>query len=318
MLFYNGFSNDFSSFFEISFTFPRKKSHYFCKQNNSLRQNYRKAIKQKKLKAAMTVEAAMVLPIFVFFILSMGFLIEIVRIQIHIGCALGQTAKEMAQYGYVNETVKTKGSNNINEKDKNKANAIVSVAGLLYAENRVEELSDKEYLNNSIIVNGSRGISLFGSNLKKDNKWVDLVACYKVNIPFLPIPNSEIKLTQHARSHLWIGFVKDNDLNENESDKIVYMTTYGTRYHLKKNCKYLDIKTKVISSEFLKSARNKSGGKYYPCPRCASMGVSSYFITDYGNSYHTKADCTAIFRNITEKRLSEVKDIYPCCSSCGN
>lgn len=318
MLFYNGSKNIFLSIFEISFTFPCKKSRYIYKKNNSLRHGYRKATIKKKLKGAMTVEAAMVLPIFVFFILSMGFLIEIVRIQIHIGCALGQVAKEIAQYGYVNETIKTIGSKNLNEKNENLTDKIVPVLGLLYAENRVVELSGREYLNDSIMVNGSRGISLIGSNTKKDNKWVSLIASYEVNIPFLPIPNSKIKLTQHAKSHLWIGFVKDIYLNEKEGDRIVYMTTYGSRYHLNRNCKYLNIKTKAISSEFVKSARNKSGGKYYPCPRCAGAYSDSYFITDYGNSYHTVADCTAIFRNIIEKSLSEVEGIYPCCSSCGN
>lgn len=269
----------------------------------------------------MTLEASLVLPIFIFFILSIGFLMEIVRVQIHIGAALGQTSKEIARYGYIyclknkdiinNDKIKK-------EKNKNKyfENGVVSVSGLLYAASRMEELAGKEYLDSSIVVNGSRGVTLIGSQIMKDGKWIDLVASYEVRLPFSIIPNMNFKIHQHMKTHAWIGFIKDADTTT-DKDKIVYMTEYGSVYHLNRNCKHLNISVSSVKSEYLKRARNESGGKYYCCPRCASDSKEVYYITPYGNNYHTTPSCTAILRNIIEKSFREVDGVYHCCKDCG-
>lgn len=270
----------------------------------------------KNLKGSMTVEAALVLPMFLFAILSLAFIIEIVRLQIHIGCAAGQVSKEMAGYAYTYNKIK-QGLLMKEEKedsDNKQFNIADTLPGMFIAESRLVKLIGESFLDSSIIVNGSKGLSLIGSEILDDGKWIKLLVSYKVRLPFSPLPNAEIKLVQYSCSHAWVGYCHEN-YGDDANKKTVYMTEHGSRYHLSKSCKYLDIKSRYVSKENISSCRNKSGGKYYPCHRC--MGKSEgYYITDYGSSYHTRKDCTAIKRNIIEKKLEDLGGSVACCKEC--
>lgn len=275
-----------------------------------------------KLKGSMTVEAALILPIFLFAMLSISFMIEVVRLQIHIGCAAGQVSKELAGYGYTYLKIKDKlsdGNQQIQDKETEERwkikNELISIPSLFLAQSKIKEFAGEDYLNKSIIINGANGLSLIGSEILEDGKWINLRVSYEVQLPFNIIPNFKVKVTQHASSHAWIGNVETDDSSE-DSD-IVYMTEYGKKYHLSKNCKYLNIKVHAVSEGEIDKCRNKNGGKYYPCHRCMGESDGCYFITDYGTSYHTKRNCTAISRNIIEKKLSDVQGVSDCCKECG-
>lgn len=270
----------------------------------------------------MTVEAALVLPIFLFAMLSIAFMIEVVRLQIHVGCAAGQVSKELAGYGYTYLKIKDKlsdGKQQLQDKGTEGKwkinNELISIPGLFLAQNKIKEFAGEDYLNKSMIVNGANGLSLLGSDILEDGQWVNLKVSYEVQLPFSIIPNFKIKVTQYASSHAWVGNV--NIDNSNEDSEIVYMTEHGRKYHVSKNCKYLNIKVHSVSEGEIDRCRNKNGGKYYPCHRCMGASAGCYFITDYGTSYHTKKNCTAISRNIIEKKLSDVKGVVDCCKGCG-
>lgn len=270
----------------------------------------------KNLKGSMTVEAAMVLPMFLFAILSLAFIIEIVRLQIHIGCAAGQVSKEMAGYAYTYNKIK-QGLLTTDEEsgkfDEDTFNIADTVPGMLIAESRLVKLIGESFLDSSIIVNGSRGLSLIGSEILDDGRWIKLLISYKVRLPFSPLPNSEIKLVQYSCSHAWVGYCHESEYDERQ--KTVYMTEHGNRYHLSRSCKYLNIKSRYVNRAEIGLQRNNSGGKYYPCHRCMGK-AEGYYITDYGSSYHTSAGCTAIKRNIIEKKLEDLEGTVACCKEC--
>lgn len=271
---------------------------------------------------SMTVEAALVLPLFLFTVLSLSFLIELVRIQVHIGCAMGQVSKELAAYGYtyskLKEKIKEQGNEERREeKDKNSGAGIrvETLPGIILAQSRLVDLIGEDFLDSSIVVNGSGGLNLIGTEILKDDTWIKLVVSYKVKLPFSVFPDPEIKVIQHSCSHAWLGCSYGNIQGEDKTT-IVYMTEHGSRYHLSRGCKYLNIRSRYVTKDEIFGCRNRSGGKYYPCHRCMGK-AEGYFITEYGNSYHTRSDCTAISRNIIEKRLEEVEDIFACCKECG-
>lgn len=281
----------------------------------------KKAYSRLRLRGSMTIEAALVLPIFLFMLLSLAFVIEAVRLQLHIGCALGQTAKEMASYGYLYDELKNQGMKyNDNQGDNqglNKYkinNEIITIPSLFFAENRIKELAGEDYLNSSIL--SGDGISLEGSKIMRDDRWIDLKVSYDIGLPFSIIPNAKLKITQSACSYVWTGHIDDNG-GDVEAERIVYKTEYGSRYHLDPLCKYLDIKIKQIAEDNLSIARNASGAKYYPCNRCISGHYDTYYITEYGSSYHSRSDCGAISRKIISLKQGEVNGL-PCCRECEN
>lgn len=268
-------------------------------------------------KGSMTVETALVLPLFLFIFLSLSFFVEAVRLQIHIGCAAGQVSKELASYGYTYRAIK----NNVlpeqqdREAEEGSSDAwITTVPGMWWAESRIVDLVGKEYLDSSMIVNGSRGLSLIGSEVFEDGKWMTLVVSYKIKLPFGIVPTSEIKLVQHAKSHAWVGY--ERGASSKKESPVVYMTEFGRKYHLRRSCKHLNRSVRCVSKEALLNCRNKSGSKYYPCHLCMTS-ANGYYITDYGTSYHARADCSAISRNIIEKRLDSLNPGIECCKECG-
>lgn len=308
---------NFSRHFCTSFRSFFGKFLHFSRSPKQKRENF-----QGYLKGSMTVEAALVLPIFLFAMLSMAFIIEVVRLQIHMGCAAGQASKELAGYGYTYLKAKDRmsdGNKPIKDKEKQEnwkiKNELISIPGLFLAQSRIKELAGEDYLNQSMIKNGADGLSLLGSEILKDGKWIHLNVRYEVQLPFSMIPNFKMKLIQHSSSYAWVGNSETND-SEEEAD-VVYMTEHGKKYHLSKGCKYLDIKVHSVKEAKIDTYRNKNGGKYYPCHRCMGEVNGYYFITDYGTSYHTRRDCTAISRNIVEKKLSEVQGVADCCKGCG-
>ncbi|MCT4542574.1 MAG: pilus assembly protein [Vallitalea sp.] len=85
----------------------------------------------KKLKGSLTVEAAMVLPIFLMAILSIIYIIKIIYIQENVQYSLSETANEMSTYAYVLEKSK-----------------ILSTQQQIYS-NAIKENNEQSIINNS-------------------------------------------------------------------------------------------------------------------------------------------------------------------------
>ena len=100
------------------------------------------------LRASMTVEAAFVLPFFLFAFLNVISILEIYRLQSNMGAAMHMTAKEMAVCAYEYQA--------LSDGDAGKAESL----GLtyVYAANRVKGILGKKYLDNAPLKGGAPGI----------------------------------------------------------------------------------------------------------------------------------------------------------------
>ena len=80
---------------------------YKIKENKNMgsqQQNaYKETFLQYKVKAIMTVECSIVLPIFIFLIISVLLVIKIAELNVDINDAVLNCAKELAQYAYVKD-----------------------------------------------------------------------------------------------------------------------------------------------------------------------------------------------------------------------
>lgn len=262
----------------------------------------------RKLKASMTVEAAIVLPLFMFFIIQVISAINMIGIQSRLGAALHQTGNKMAFSGYIYE----KTLNNT------LVDGFASVALTeIYAKNQVLNYSGKEYLDKSCIKNGAGGISFDGTSIMGSNDIIEICLSYYVQPLFTVLGFDGFAMNQCYYGRAWTGYdVQSTVSNMEDNDPMVYVTETGTVYHTNRNCTYLNPSISSVSADEISGKRNQSGGKYYPCERCVKNYVSgTIYITNQGSSYHTSITCSGLKRTIYTIPLSQAGGRGK-CSKC--
>lgn len=257
----------------------------------------------------MTLEAAFVLPFFLFAVINILFAVNIIGTQSRINAALHQTGNKMAFAGYVYEH--TVGSV--------LPDSLAGVAMTnVYARGQILEYVGRDYLNRSCVVDGAGGISFAGSSVMEDGDIIDLQVSYKVK-PFSGIMGfNGFTMTQRYYGRAWTGYdVTQYVSDTKQDDPMVYITETGTVYHTDRNCTYLNPSVESIPAVTVGEKRNQSGSKYYPCEICgAGTGMGQVYITKQGGSYHSRINCSGLKRTIYTVPLSQV-DGRGRCSKCG-
>ena len=260
--------------------------------------------------ASLTIEAAMVVPIFLFAILNLCSMVEIYEMQMSMQSALHQTAKEMAVEGYA--------YNLIGDSSITKSLPVQVGFSETYVRGKVNKLVTKEKLDHSIIKNGSKGISYSFSKIMENDR-IELVAVYNIEPRFSMVPFSEVYTFSQAKVRAFTGYDSTMDTRRNhEEEPYVFVTQSGTVYHMDRGCSHLKLSIKLITKEDLTLARNEGGGKYKACRNCKSGKSESnlFLVTNYGDKYHTSVSCTGLKRTIRSIPLSEAIGYSP-CSRCG-
>ena len=258
---------------------------------------------------SMTLEAAFVLPFFLFAVINILFAVNIIGTQSRINAALHQTGNKMAFAGYVYE--RTVGSV--------LPDSLVDVAMTnMYAKGKVLEYVGKDYLNQSCVVGGAGGISFAGSSVMEEGDIIDLQVSYRVK-PFSEIMGfNGFAMTQRYYGKAWTGYDVTQFVSDtNQTDPMVYITETGTVYHVDRNCTYLNPSVESVSAATVGEKRNQAGGKYYPCEICGTgTGEGQVYITRQGSSYHSRINCSGLKRTIYTVPLSQVGGRGR-CSKCG-
>lgn len=250
-------------------------------------------------KASLTVEAAIILPLFLFFMgilmVPMGVMKEGRRIQ----TALEAAGEEVSQYAYVLHRLK------LGEKLKIPGIDEFSEVGILfYVRKRMEGRVGFERL---------QSISFARSSVLKDGETIDLIMDYRVRLPFSVFGLSSLPMTSRCCRRAWIGQEGGSGKDVKE-DELVYVGKGSTRYHRQRTCHYLYNDIEPISFKEVQNARNLSGGKYKPCVRCGKFaeGNSSVYIMPSGESYHSDRNCSSIMAYVEAVPLSEVRHLGAC------
>lgn len=244
------------------------------------------------LEGSMTVEAAFVIPLFLFGVLAFLYLFEVMAIQTNIRAGMQYAGKKYAENACVNP--------------------VISGEEL---EEYIREAIGEEKMNRSFIMEGASGIDCSDSYVDFFNKILYLKITYTVRISIPVFGSYDIKKEESIRVKGWCGY--ESSIPVPEEQKIVYMTENGMVYHLNYHCPYLDLSIRMTPAAGLENLRNASGEKYYPCEKCGrnEMGAGVY-VTNYGNRYHTSIFCSGIKRKIYAVPLSETSG-KGVCSKCG-
>lgn len=249
----------------------------------------------KELKGSYTVEAALVMPLFIFAAIAIIFLMRIVMVQWGVKTALDETAKMVSVCG-----------GSIDDK------TFLEPTELSVAAIATERIA-KNGTPLKFVTLGIAGFDFLESEVTDTD--VNIVVKYYMKVP---INSAFIKkgfqIKQRSFAKRFTGFQSESE--DLEADTYVYVTKYGEAYHKSLECAYLKLSIKGVSEEDLPSLRNNGGHKYYGCEYCGKKGYGAYYITDDGECYHTRLDCKGLKRTISRVKLEEAKKDHHACSKC--
>lgn len=253
-------------------------------------------------KGSMTLEACLVLPIFLFFFMTLLMGIEITRTQSSVWASLC-----MAQSSHFRRECFAR--MNFTEEPE-KEDLLKTVQNDL--------LEQKEQL---FCLKGK--VNVLDESDRKGRGWRVWKAEYEIK-PFLcwlPIsntPDGSMPFQDSMQSHDFCGYYKPPDEEGGRQQEIyVYVTKTGSRYHENQECTSLLIHPEAVPFQELPNRRNEQGAKYAPCERCRPSGVQSVFVTKDGTRYHQDVDCSALKRTVymvTKKEAME--DGKTACGRC--
>ena len=237
--------------------------------------------RRSRLRASLTVEAALVLPLFLFvlLLLALPFRMMTAERQVQRAAALAALQDEAsAQY-----------TASLGEQALKTARELVS-------DPNVSALSAER------------------SSFLSDGETVSVVLDYRYQIPVPLFRLPPLSCSCTATRRAWIGETDpENRLSETAADELVYIGKNSTRYHKSAHCHYLSNALSALSVEAAKNARNAGGGRYHACPVCArAVTAGTVYIMPSGSAYHRDPACRAIRAYVRAVRLSEVRSLGPC------
>lgn len=237
------------------------------------------------LKGGMTVEGCLVLPLFLFFMGTLLYTLEIVRFQCSAWEAVHQAGSKSCFF--VCEDVPS----------------------------TVKNYLDKELLPYLCVEQGRDGVII--AENKKKNGEVEVTISYEIKPFFFLFPIGDIGVSDCFYGHDFGGY-KDGGFQEqgDETEIYVYVTETGSKYHFSADCTYLKVVIRAVRGEETVDKRNASGEKYYGCERCKPQRKGLVYLTEWGNRYHASADCSALKRRVFVIPLSLAGE-RTACSKCG-
>lgn len=246
------------------------------------------------VSASVTVEAVLCVPLFLYAAVSLIWMLELRSIQSAVRCGLQRAGKQAAE-SYAEIPI---------------VNPVNLNADLINA-------VGKERLDRSMVVGGSGGVHCEKSIAIPGTGIMELSAEYEVKLPVPVFHIPTLHYRERMRMKGWNGYVKFN-IPWNSTEEIVYVTATGIVYHRNIHCTYLEPSVHTVTKEELDGIRNSSGGIYHLCERCGWQQGNGgfYYITDYGDRYHTSSACSGLKRSVYSVPLSEVKG-KGACSKCG-
>ncbi len=242
------------------------------------------AAMKKGASGSLTVEAALVFPLFLFALTAVLFFFRVLQVS-------QMTEGALAAAGsFVSLEAETEDE------------PLLLAVGYFQ-----KELLKKDFPDD-VLLGGRLGIGWSESELS--GEYVDLRIYYQCKLPFRMFGLGNIPISQRVYMKKWTGYPGDGD--DEETERFVYITPSGEVYHVTRECSYLKLSTKMMACEAAKSAG------YTACMICGQMPgtYTYYYVTEDGMRYHTTIDCRSLKRTIYTIPFSEVGD-RRACSRCG-
>lgn len=251
------------------------------------------------IRASATLEASLVIPLFIYAVMSISYIIYALGVSERISQALYNDARYMARYIYMTG---------------NKDGLQLKV--LLYQMSQAKLYTElgKDYASTHNVAGGNAGLIISCTQIIDNNNNIKLSIKYAIKNPFDIFGTKRLDFEQSYTERAWLGQPYQQE-NINENDECVYITAQGDVYHKDSGCTYLKPSVRTVNYNDINIYRNSAGAIYYQCERCKGHVDTHVYITDYGTRYHTTDNCSELKRNAIKIRLSCVDDMRG-CSKC--
>lgn len=256
------------------------------------------------LKAVATVEASLVMPLFIYATVAVMYMLQILMVKQDINTAGYNCVRTLTKYSYVYKALT----------DSDKEVTFLTAYGIMLSE------LGADYAKEHGIVGGNAGIVLIGTDLLKEQGGIDVKVTYQVRNPFDIFGIGVVTVSQTFSGQGWLGDKSVSaDIGSGDNERLVYITTYGSVYHTSEECAYINLSVSQVSAKEISGRRNQNGSRYYPCEYCLvdANTPGEVYITNYGSRYHGYADCTAIRRTVIRIPISKAAG-RRICEKCRN
>ncbi len=257
--------------------------------------------KIKGAAASLTVEGAVVLPVFLICMLSVMQFLNVYNAACRLSSALTESSEEMAMGAYA----AVYGGDD--------DHLLQAALGIGYASIRVRgKAGDLSALQNT---------NFLMSSFLTEGDMIHLICTYRpkniagmVRLPW-------IVFLQRGSVRAWTGR-RGSDGKEKEpsgsgaEEKTVYVTEHGSVYHKDADCTHIRLSIRTVSKAKAMTSHNRYGARYTPCEHCGRAALGSVYITTEGNRYHSSLECSGLKRTVREVKESDIGHMRA-CSRCG-
>ena len=273
---------------------------------------YLKKIKQStsafffaSLPGTLTVEAAIIVPFFLFVMISIMQFGNVMGTAVRFGNSLAETSKIIAASAYVSRYGgDTDGVSEF-------AAGALSAA---FAHGRVLSQAG----NSPAVKNTNLALSSF----LQEDETIDLIMTYQLRSPLSVVKLPGNFFIQCARVRAWTGRIPpeygEKKEDEEAEGEYVYMTQTGSVYHEEPECTHLKLSIREVDSSALGMLRNNNGGIYHSCEKCGGLAQEGrVYITGEGEKYHSSLSCSGLKRTVRQVRKNDLS-AKRACSKCGS
>lgn len=272
------------------------------------------------LNGSMTLEAALVLPIFILVVVWFVNFMTVLNYQNIMQSSINQAAVAIGRYSYVTNRI-YEGTDIDRSSSTLDIDKDVLVSGISTGYVRKEILTEevKNYSEKVNVIGGYTGISVIDSKINEEDKGInDIRVNYSISMDFLGGVVHSLRLSNRCYFRSWIGTSIVKQKTDDKDGKTVFITKTGDVYHLTETCTYIKVSLKKAKYSDISYLRNESGAKYRICSKCVDKELKDndiVYITESGTKFHSDSRCSKIKRDVISIDISEVGD-RKLCSRC--
>ncbi|NLP34315.1 MAG: pilus assembly protein, partial [Clostridiales bacterium] len=181
-------------------------------QRQDKRKDKTNDIYARQYPASLTLEASLVMPIFLFLILAFLYFIQIFTVQEQIQSAISKMGLDLAKLTYIyqdfanaedidhfDQTIFDLGT------DIELSELVASSINGSMLKMYMQHYLNMDSLKGSCIKDGFEGISFYHSKVLDDMDCIDIVVCYQIQIPVRLLPIDGLNMVQGVRLRGWTG-----------------------------------------------------------------------------------------------------------------
>lgn len=253
-----------------------------------------------------SVEAALVLPVFIFAMLAIVSMAGAIHTRAIIYEGLHETAIYMAEYSYLEQQLE----NGVHIEKESETDLPVDGLSVITAHRKLADHIDDQESVDRYVDGGMSGLMIVQAELRSDDYiYIKLMYDIVIDIPF--IGNMRMPCEERIRQRAYLGYDPEKDTDSDGT--YVYVAENGTVYHSSRSCYHIKLTIRQISPA---SAEKECKG-LSQCKWCRRYkGRGTLYVTKSGDSYHYSLECPGLKRTIYRVKKDECGGLSP-CSNCG-